>query len=68
MQFSCLSLLVSASGESMHGPFKCGFFFLSSSIIVQEVFPIGFQSWQSQVLWDVFSVVLDVKVGMLIVA
>lgn len=52
----------------MHGPFKCGFFFLSSSIIVQEVFPIGFQSWQSQVLWDVFSVVLDVKVGMLIVA
>ena len=67
MHFSCVFMLVSGMGESVHGPFKSGFFFLGSLIVFLGIFHVGLQSQQSQVLWDFVWVVLSLKADIPIV-
>ena len=68
LHFSGVFVLVSGMGESVHGPFKSRFFFLWSLMVFLGVFPIGFQSQQSHVLWDLISTMLNSKVVMSVVA
>ena len=67
MHFSCVFVLISGTGESMHRPLRSRFFFLWSLIAFLWVFPVSFQSQQSQVLWDLISTVLNPKARMPIV-